>query len=75
MKSNQELEFREPTAIYTVSPKRYKKVNKPSRKDFDACFKKLKSEADERFGQKDRMTVDEYFDKLGYIVDGLYARL
>ena len=39
---------------------------------FDACYAKLKAEADEKFGVKDRMTVEEYFGKLWYIVVGLY---
>ena len=39
---------------------------------FDACYAKLKAEADEKFGVKDRMTVEEYFGKLWYIVEGLY---
>ena len=39
---------------------------------FDACYAKLKAEADEKFGVKDRMTVEECFGKLWYIVKGLY---
>lgn len=39
---------------------------------FDACYAKLKAEADEKFGVKELMTVDEYFGKLWYIVKGLY---
>ena len=39
---------------------------------FDACYAKLKAEADEKFGNKELMTVDEYFGKLWYIVEGLY---
>lgn len=39
---------------------------------FDACYAKLKAEADEKFGNKELMTVDEYFGKLWYIVKGLY---
>ena len=37
---------------------------------FDACYAKLKAEADEKFGNKELMTVEEYFGKLWYIVEG-----
>ncbi|MBO4654369.1 MAG: hypothetical protein J5644_02360 [Bacteroidales bacterium] len=36
---------------------------------------KLKTEADEKYGKKDLMSVDEYFGKLWYIVEGLYEHL
>ena len=39
---------------------------------FDACYAKLKAEADEKFGNKELMTVEEYFGKLWYIVEGFY---
>ena len=39
---------------------------------FDACYARLKAEADEKFGNKELMTVDEYFGKLWYIVERLY---
>ena len=39
---------------------------------FDACYAKLKAEADEKFGVKELMTVDEYFGKLWYIVNAYY---
>ena len=42
---------------------------------FDACYARLKAEADEKFGKKERMTVDEYFGKLWYIVNGLYENI
>ena len=42
---------------------------------FDACYAKLKAEADEKFGVKELMTVDEYFGKLWYIVKGLYENI
>ena len=42
---------------------------------FDACYAKLKAEADEKFGNKELMTVDEYFGKLWYIVKGLYENI
>lgn len=42
---------------------------------FDACYAKLKAEADARFGVKERMTVDEYFGKLWHIVEGLYENI
>ena len=43
--------------------------------EFDACYAKLKAEADEKFGKNKRMTVDEYFGKLWYIVEGLYENI
>ena len=39
---------------------------------FDENFERLKAEADAKFGEKELMSVDEYFGKLRYIVDGLY---
>jgi len=42
---------------------------------FDTCYTKLKAEADEKFGKDKRMTVDEYFGKLWYIVEGLYENI
>jgi hypothetical protein len=42
---------------------------------FDACYSRLKAEADEKFGKKELMTVDEYFGKLWYIVEGLYENI
>ena len=42
---------------------------------FDACYAKLKAEADAKFGVKERMTVDEYFGKLWHIVEGLYENI
>ena len=39
---------------------------------FDACYARLKTEADEKFGTKELMTVDEYFGKLWYIVNAYY---
>ena len=42
---------------------------------FDACYARLKAEADEKFGNKELMTVDEYFGKLWYIVKGLYENI
>ena len=42
---------------------------------FDACYARLKAEADEKFGKKELMTVDEYFGKLWYIVEGLYENI
>ena len=45
-------------------------VEKPE--EFDACFAKLKAEADAIFGVKKRMTVDEYFGKLRYMVNAYY---
>ena len=42
---------------------------------FDACYARLKAEADEKFSTKELMTVDEYFGKLWYIVEGLYENI
>ncbi|MBR3558516.1 MAG: hypothetical protein IKN78_06560 [Bacteroidales bacterium] len=42
---------------------------------FDTCYAKLKAEADEKFGNKELMTVEEYFGKLWYIVEGLYENI
>ena len=39
---------------------------------FDACYARLKAEADEKFGKKELMTVDEYFGKLRYMVNAYY---
>jgi len=39
---------------------------------FDACYARLKAEADEKFGTKELMTVDEYFGKLRYMVNAYY---
>ncbi|MBP5664228.1 MAG: hypothetical protein J6X16_08165 [Bacteroidales bacterium] len=38
----------------------------------DSCYDKLKAEADEIFGQKERMPVEEYFGKLRYMVNAHY---
>lgn len=67
-----------------MKTKRYKSKEKPLPKveepvalddkpeEFDACYAKLKAEADEKFGVKELMTVDEYFGKLWYIVNAYY---
>ncbi len=39
---------------------------------FDENFERLKAEADVKFGDKEYMSIEEYFGKLRYIVDGLY---
>lgn len=39
---------------------------------FDACYARLKAEADTIFGIKKRMTVDDYFGKLRYMVNAYY---
>ena len=41
----------------------------------DESYAKLKAEADAKYGTGKRMTVDEYFDKLWYIVEGLYENV
>ena len=40
--------------------------------ELDACYARLKAEADEKFGVKEYMTVEEYFGKLWYIAERLY---
>ena len=47
-------------------------MNSKSFAKFNECFDKLKLEADRKYGDKDLMSVDEYFDKLQFVVDGLY---
>lgn len=42
---------------------------------FDACYARLKAEADEMFGTKELMTVDEYFGKLRYMVNAYYDNI
>ena len=39
---------------------------------FDACYARLKAEADTIFGIKKRMTVEDYFGKLRYMVNAYY---
>ena len=46
---------------------------KPS--GFDTCYARLKAEADAKFGVKERMTVDEYFGKLRYMVNTYYENI
>lgn len=75
MENNQELEFREPTAVYEVSTKRYNQVKRPSREELYESYVKYKAEADAIYGKKKLMTVEEYFGKLGYIVDRYYEDL
>lgn len=41
-------------------------------KECDALYNQLKAEADALFGVKKRMTVDEYFGKLRYMVNAYY---
>ena len=41
----------------------------------DACYAKLKEDADEKFGVKEHMTVEEYFGKLRYMVNAYYDNL
>ena len=41
----------------------------------DSRYDKLKAEADEKFGQKERMSVEEYFGKLRYMVNAYYENL
>ena len=41
----------------------------------DEAYVKLKAEADAKYGTGKRMSVDEYFDKLWYIVEGLYENV
>ena len=50
-------------------------VASQDRRQFDEDFAKLKAEADAKYGTGKRMSVDEYFDKLWYIVEGLYENV
>jgi len=43
--------------------------------DMDAYYNRLKAEADAKFGVKKRMTVEEYFGKLRYMVNAYYDTL
>ena len=45
------------------------------RHQFDEDFNKLKAEADAKYGTGKRMSVGDYFDKLWYIVEGLYENV
>ena len=38
----------------------------------DTCYTQLKADADAIYGVKKRMTVDEYFGKLRYMVNAYY---
>ena len=38
----------------------------------DTCYAQLKADADAIYGVKKRMTVDEYFGKLRYMVNAYY---
>ena len=53
-----------------MKTKKYKSKEKPE--GFDACYARLKAEADAKFGNKELMTVDEYFGKLWYMVNAYY---
>ena len=77
-------EANEPVAAYDAKATEVKSTPSPIEEDplseekpdgFDACYAKLKAEADARFGVKERMTVDEYFGKLWHIVEGLYKNI
>jgi hypothetical protein len=59
------------TALSSLTPDSFDE--KPE--GFDECYARLKAEADEKFGTKELMTVDEYFGKLWYIVEGLYENI
>ena len=77
-------EANEPGAAYDAKATEVKSTPSPIEEDplseekpdgFDACYAKLKAEADAKFGVKERMTVEEYFGKLWYIVEGLYENI
>ena len=84
-KSGQHLpEAEEPVATYgptaansndTIIPDLSSESLGDKPEGFDACYAKLKAEADEKFGNKELMTVEEYFGKLWYIVEGLYENI
>lgn len=40
--------------------------------DMDTYYNQLKAEADAKFGVKKRMTLEEYFGKLRYMVNAYY---
>ena len=78
MKKTTESELMEPMAVYEVKPKRsvsMSQKNDTSSPENDALYMKLKAEADKIYGKKKRMTVEEYFGKLRYIVNGYYESL
>ena len=52
-----------------------KKYNQKEIPDMDAYYNQLKAEADAKFGVKKRMTVEEYFGKLRYMVNAYYDTL
>ena len=71
----------EPTAVYgsgnvcVPKQKSSESKNDDVPEWFEAKFVKLKAEADEKYGAKEQMSVDEYFGKLTHIVDGIYENL
>ena len=78
MKKTTESELKEPLAVYEVKPKQSVSISQKdgtSNPENDALYMKLKAEADKIYGQKKRMTVEEYFGKLRYIVNGYYESL
>ena len=78
MKKTTESELMEPMAVYEVKPKRsvsMSQKNDTISPENDALYMKLKAEADKIYGKKKRMTVEEYFGKLRYIVNGYYESL
>ena len=76
-------EANEPVAAYDAKATEVKNTPSPiedplseEKPDgFDACYAKLKAEADAKFGVKERMTVDEYFGKLRYMVNAYYENI
>ena len=77
-------EVEEPSIPYTVvNPHTTSTYPISNASESSACnvekykplYEKLKTEADEKYGKKDLMSVDEYFGKLWYIVEGLYEHL
>ena len=77
-------EVEEPSIPYTVvNPHTTSTYPISNASESSACnvekykplYEKLKTEADEKYGKKDLLSVDEYFGKLWYIVEGLYEHL
>lgn len=60
---------------YAPSPMGHPLFEEENPDAFDTCYVKLKAEADAKFGVKERMTVDEYFGKLRYMVNTYYENI
>ena len=72
MKKDQKFEVAEPTAVYEVMPIECNEGKVPSREELYESYVKYKAEADAIYGKKKRMTVEEYFGKLRYMINRYY---